>query len=322
MTYPGLRRNRQRAAASPPPATVPRQAPSLPPSIPPPLPVQAAALTSHHHHPADDFERQATHLIPATVRMISGCHTEETSADCRNVLSNSTNLPHPAGRAGGACTSALLDLLYQHHHHHAQNNTNALSSKKDLTFQEILVNLRSKLAAQGFDQIPQLTSSRPLDVQATPFDLGGRTGTKRALLIGINYRGQVPGELSGCHNDVHNMRHYLTTVQGFEPHQILVLMDDGKLNAPTRKNIVLALRQLVAQSVAGDAVFVLYSGHGGLMDPAPANWFKKNGQKEFDETLYPVDHNVSGQIRDFNLYRHFVQPMPAGVTVTAVMDCW
>ena len=321
MTYPGLRRNRQRATASPPrPAAVPRQPLSLPPPVPPPPPppAQAAALTSHHIHPADDFERQATHLIPATVRMISGCHTEETSADCRNVLSNSTNLPHPAGRAGGACTSALLDLLY-HHHHHANNNN---ASKTTLTYQELLVTLRSKLAAQGFDQIPQLTSSRPLDVQATPFDLGGHTGTKRALLIGINYRGQVPGELSGCHNDVHNMRHYLTTVQGFEPHQILVLMDDGRHNAPTRKHIVLALRQLVAQSGAGDAVFVLYSGHGGLMDPAPTNWFKKKGQKEFDETLYPVDHNVSGQIRDFNLYRHFVQPMPAGVTVTAVMDCW
>ena len=63
-----------------------------------------------------------------------------------------------------------------------------------------------------------------------------------------------------------------------------------------------------------------YTGHGGLLDPAPSNWFKQR-QKEFDEILYPLDHQVSGQIRDFNLYRHFVQPMPAGVTVTAVMDC-
>ena len=32
--------------------------------------------------------------------------------------------------------------------------------------------------------------------------------TKRALLIGINYFGQN-GQLSGCHNDVDNMKNYL-----------------------------------------------------------------------------------------------------------------
>ena len=31
------------------------------------------------------------------------------------------------------------------------------------------------------------------------------TGTKRAVLVGINYVGQGAGELSGCHNDVHNV---------------------------------------------------------------------------------------------------------------------
>lgn len=43
--------------------------------------------------------------------------------------------------------------------------------------------------------------------------------------------------------------------------------------------------------------------------------------KDFDETLYPVDHGLAGQIRDFSLFNHFVKPMPAGVTVTCVMDC-
>jgi hypothetical protein len=31
------------------------------------------------------------------------------------------------------------------------------------------------------------------------------TGTRRALLIGINYIGHEQGVLSGCHNDVMNM---------------------------------------------------------------------------------------------------------------------
>lgn len=61
-------------------------------------------------------------------------------------------------------------------------------------------------------------------------------------------------------------------------------------------------------------------GHGGLLDADWGNVFKQ-GKKEYDETVYPVDHSRSGQIRDFSLFNHFVKPMPAGVTVTCVMDC-
>jgi hypothetical protein len=61
------------------------------------------------------------------------------------------------------------------------------------------------------------------------------------------------------------------------------------------------------------------TGHGGLLSP---NWNTfKNRNKEYDETLYPLDHAHAGQIRDFSLFNHFVKPMPAGVTVTCVMDC-
>ena len=52
------------------------------------------------------FDEQAEEAIPADVRMISGCHDEQTSADVNNV--GSFNLPDPAGRSGGACTSAIL----------------------------------------------------------------------------------------------------------------------------------------------------------------------------------------------------------------------
>ena len=262
MTYPGLR-NRHRTTVS---RAAPAQSPHspLPPPIPPPMPPPIPPPSGHpatttSNDNGSDFERQAFHLIPAQVRMIAGCHTEQTSADVRNVL-HTSNLPNPAGRAGGACTSALLDILYQDHHKQKQQYTTTTTSESpNLTFQQLLLQLRSKLAAQGMDQIPQLTSSRPLDVQATPFDLGGHTGTKRALLIGINYNGQ-DGELRGCHNDVYNMQQYLIQVHGFPPHHILKLVDDGQNAAPTRQNIIRALRQLVVQSIAGDAVFVLYSG--------------------------------------------------------------
>jgi hypothetical protein len=77
---------------------------------------------------------RAEELIPATVRMISGCRDEQTSADVSNVASFS--LPDPAGRAGGACTSAMLKVLYADHH----------QPDEDLTFQEVLLKMREILS--------------------------------------------------------------------------------------------------------------------------------------------------------------------------------
>ena len=74
------------------------------------------------------------------------------------------------------------------------------------SFIEVLQQMRESLEKNGYTQIPQLTSSNPIDVREK-FDLvpTGYNGTRRALLIGINYIGHNPGELSGCHNDVRNM---------------------------------------------------------------------------------------------------------------------
>jgi hypothetical protein len=128
------------------------------------------------------------------IRMISGCEDSQTSADVSNV--GSFQLPDPAGRAGGACTSTLLKILY---------NDDQVP-EDDLSFTQVLTEMREDLSSKGYTQIPQLTSSNPIDVD-TDFDLVPKTatGTRRAVMIGINYVGDDPGELAGCHNDVLNM---------------------------------------------------------------------------------------------------------------------
>ena len=208
----------------------------------------AAAAASAPSLDTDNFLKQSTDLIPAEVRMISGCHSEQTSADVSNVAAVSSGLPNPAGRAGGACTSALLDILWD-----------SARGGNYLSFQEVLLGLRDSLANKGFDQIPQLTSSRPLDVKDTPFHIVGGTGRRRAVLVGINYVNQS-GELSGCHNDVFNMRKYLMEMHGFPKTDITLLLDDGSHPYPTREKIISELKRLVAQSVAGDSVYFHYSG--------------------------------------------------------------
>lgn len=120
---------------------------------------------------ADALEK-AKQAIPAEVRMISGCRDEQTSADVSNVASFS--LPDPAGRAGGALTSALLNTTYADH-----KNTG-----KDLTYQETLLQVRGQLKKKGFEQIPQLSSSRPMEMK-TAFDLvpENMSGTRRAVMM-------------------------------------------------------------------------------------------------------------------------------------------
>lgn len=150
-----------------------------------------------------------------------------------------------------------------------------------------------------------------------PFKLVNESGygTKRAVLIGINYVGQQ-GQLSGCHNDVKNMKEYLMNVHGFEERNMTILMDDGMHMNPTRANIMQAYRDLTRYSAPGDTVFIHYSGHGGRVRDTSGD--EDDG---YDETLIPVDFQRSGQITDDELFRDLVKPMPKGVLMTSLMDC-
>jgi hypothetical protein len=52
-------------------------------------------------------------------------------------------------------TSAMLKVLYANHK----------APDKDLSFQEVLLKMRTVLSQGKYEQIPQLSASRPLDIQ-------------------------------------------------------------------------------------------------------------------------------------------------------------
>jgi len=237
--------------------------------------------------------------------MISGCHDVQTSADA-NITA--FELPDPAGRRGGACTAALLQVLYD-------ETNGAQDNSADMSWVEVLRAMRENLAAKGYSQVPQLSSSRIIDVNEKMDIVKDPEGTKRAVLIGINYVGQQ-GELSGCHNDVKNINSYLQEVLGFERENMKVLMDDGMHEEPTFENIVRAFKWVVKESAPGDTVWIHYSGHGGRLED-------QDGDEDdgYDETLIPIDFQSEGQIRDDDLLKYLVQPMCEGVTMTCLMDC-
>ena len=116
--------------------------------------------------------------IPAKFVMISGSEDKQTSADVFNV--GSFNLPHTAGKAGGACTSTLLKVLNE--------------NRAPMSWLELLRKMRTVLSQKGYDQIPQLSASRMLDAndrfEIVPQKSIEANGTRRAILIGINYVGE------------------------------------------------------------------------------------------------------------------------------------
>ena len=192
-------------------------------------------------------------VLKSDILMISGCEDFQTSSDVSNV--RNFKLPDPQGRAGGALTSALLNVLYE----------DETTPQEDYSFIEVLHKVREMLERKGFQQKPQLTSSGPLNL-SHKFGLvpPEATGTRRALLIGINYTGHNPGELKGCHNDVGNMLNYIRNVHNFEDPNITILMDDysDQYQPPTKSNMLEAYKNIIAESQAGDAIFLHYSGHG------------------------------------------------------------
>lgn len=142
------------------------------------------------------------------------------------------------------------------------------------------------------------------------------TGRRKALLIGINYFGQR-GQLRGCINDVRNMTSYLSEHFGYRREDMVILTDDQQnpMSQPTKQNILRAMHWLVKDARPNDSLFFHYSGHGGQTKDLDGD--EPDG---YDEVIYPVDFRQRGHITDDEMHRIMVQPLQAGVRLTAIFD--
>ncbi|KAG2030795.1 caspase domain-containing protein [Suillus americanus] len=142
------------------------------------------------------------------------------------------------------------------------------------------------------------------------------TGRKKALCIGINYKGQRR-ELRGCINDAHSVKRFLTSNWGYKNGDIVMLIDDtdNLRQMPTKQNILDAMRWLVKDAHPHDALFFHYSGHGGQIPD-------KDGDEVdgLDEVIYPVDYKKAGFIVDDQMHRIMVKSLPTGCRLTAIFD--
>jgi len=145
------------------------------------------------------------------------------------------------------------------------------------------------------------------------------SGRRKALLIGINYRGSKR-ELRGCVPDVNRFKKLITNVYGFpdHPNAMTILCDDTSdpRTMPTKRNILLAIDWLVKDARRGDALFFHFSGHGSQTVDHSGD--ESSG---YDNTILPVDYQSAGAIVDDELHERLVESLSEGVKLTAVMDC-
>ncbi|WVQ98413.1 hypothetical protein IAU59_005536 [Kwoniella sp. CBS 9459] len=164
---------------------------------------------------------------------------------------------------------------------------------------------------------PTFTDPQTGEVAQAYFEYSRCNGTKKALLIGINYFG-TSGELAGCINDVHNVQKFICERFGYQPADIVLLTDDvnDPRTMPTRENIIKGMRWLVEGAKRDDSLFLHYSGHGTQTEDLDGD----EGDDD-DEAICPVDYQNAGLIVDDESgHELVVKPLPAGCRLTAIFD--
>ncbi|KJA16551.1 hypothetical protein HYPSUDRAFT_47266 [Hypholoma sublateritium FD-334 SS-4] len=144
----------------------------------------------------------------------------------------------------------------------------------------------------------------------------GPRGRRKALCIGIDYKGLVGETLKGCVNDAYRMREFLIKYGNYEAGNITILSEGrGEESIPTKNNIMNAICDLVAGARKNDVLFFHYSGHGRQIAD-------KDGDEidSLDEVLVPVDYKRNGYILDDKLHEVLVKGLPEGCRLTALID--
>jgi metacaspase-1 len=131
---------------------------------------------------------------------------------------------------------------------------------------------------------------------------------KRALCVGINDYPYDGNDLNGCVNDANAWADLLVTQYGFANSDVKLMLDAEA----TRKDVLDALKDLLALAQPGDTLVFTNSSHGSYVA-------EKGGDEEkFDEIVCPYDIDKN-EIRDDDL-REIISGLKNGVTLAVILD--
>lgn len=306
---------------------------------------------------AEEYARKSAAFIPSDVRIMGGSFTKygrvwdlPTSEEYNPV----DGAQEPGLSSGGACSNAMLKVLYDTDSEAADAMAQSalvnpdklfdddescatglgmpsksfdmsltdMATASTITWAEMLRKMKIEMQANGYAQVPTITSSRKFDLSkafslVSP-DFDPEKNKKRSLLIGCNYNEMSPAKVKASHDDIRSVKDFIVNVHGFSEEKGLmtILIDDDEHKSPTHMNIVESFKALSEQSQPGDAVFIQFSGHGcRVLDSAV-----DTEAEGYDEAIIPSDFTTSGMIRDTLVFKTLLAPMRYGVTVTCVFD--
>jgi len=113
---------------------------------------------------------------------------------------------------------------------------------------------------------------------------------------------------------------------GYPPENITILTDaKGSDRLPTRENIIASMYELVRDAQPGDRLVFHFSGHGSQVLAPPDHVEETDGYDEViwpcDVQIYPDSDQVANYILDDEIKIILVDPLPAGVRLTILLDC-
>lgn len=130
---------------------------------------------------------------------------------------------------------------------------------------------------------------------------------KKALLIGINYL-NTEYQLNGCIDDTNRIKELLSTY-GFNDFNIITDLTDTK---PNKENILNELQNMIINSVAGDILFLYFSGHGSYTYDMNNDETDKR-----DEMIISLDFQA---VLDDELKNIISKNIKKDVTIVALFD--
>jgi hypothetical protein len=137
---------------------------------------------------------------------------------------------------------------------------------------------------------------------------------KKALLIGINYKG-TSSQLNGCINDINHVSDILTSKYAFKS---ITKITDETTQKPTRDVILASFAQFLASGNEGDLLFFSFSGHGSYT--LDRNKDEKNGTSETGNDEMLIASDLKG-ILDDELKSLIQTNLKKNVTLFALFDC-
>jgi hypothetical protein len=135
-----------------------------------------------------------------------------------------------------------------------------------------------------------------------------KRAARRALCIGINDYPYDGSDLNGCVNDARAWAELLIGKYGFAATDVKVILDQEA----TAKNMLDALKDLLAGAQKGDTIVFTNSSHGSYVIDTDGD------ESKFDEILCPYDI-ADNHIVDDDL-RNLIADVKDGVNLTVILD--